>query len=691
MSKESKHGRPLDQKAKLTSYWRLLAYVKPYKWRLVVGIAAGIIASGSMFGGLMMLPQLVKGVDISSPETAAESRAAAARIVKTLEQAKDESAAEKEKAVEHLLTKPEEKGSLRESIGKTEARLQRFLPASWNTHVKYADGHVILVLFGKTVLDLPSEDQAGKMTWQFFSIFALGFVLLWAIRNLFIFINHYYMRWVGTKVVTDLRQQAFRKLMSQSMRFFGKMDIGQMISRTTNDTTAMEAAVANSIADATRCPLEVLACILAIVLASLKYNNWLLPLILFVGLPFCVLPVAIISRKIRKIYRKSFQQIAVVVQRMHEVLSGIIVVKAYHTEDRETARFSAINNRYFMIVVKALRNQLFMAPLMETVAVTSTLVFLVFSYSQGVTLTELVQLLAPCFLAYTPIKALSKVFSNIQRSMAAADRYFQLLDIDTSLKEKPDAVALTQFNDKIQFEKVTFAYDQRKILDGIDLTIPKGHVVAVVGTTGSGKTTIANLIARFYDVDDGRVLIDGHDVRDVRIDSLRDQIGIVSQEAILFNDTIANNIAYGVPNASREQIIEAAKQANAHTFITDGRHPNGYETVVGEKGFLLSGGEKQRVSIARAILRNPPILILDEATSALDTVTERLVQDALTKVMANRTVFAIAHRLSTIKNANRIIVLDNGHIIESGTHDELLALGGKYKKLYDTQFSRGEE
>lgn len=679
------------KKKDFVSYTRLLKYAKPYKWRLTIGILSGLIASGSLFGGLMMLPQLMKGVDLASPETIRENQQAAVKIVNVLEKNPTLTTSEKTKEVTSILISPEQskKSDLKRSVDKINKRLS-ILPDSWDVKVLYHEGTVTLSAFGKSLFSLPAENKSGKMTWQFFSIFALGFVVLWAIRNLFVFLNHYCMRWVGTKVVADLRQAAFEKLTGQSLRFFGHVDIGQMISRTTNDTAAMEAAVSNSIADATRCPLEVIACAAAIVIASMQYQNWLLPVILFIGLPLCMVPLLIITRKIRKIYREAFQQIAEVVQCMHEVLSGIIVVKAYHAERRENDKFGKINHSYFKTVVRALKQQLFMQPLMEVVAVAATLVFLVFSYSQGVTLTELVQLLAPCFLAYAPIKALSKVMSNVQRSMAAADRYFELLDVDTALQEAENPVVFKEFRQGIQFENVTFAYGQKKILNGIDLTIPKGHVVAVVGETGSGKTTIANLIARFYDVNGGRVLIDGVDIRNIDVASLRDQIGIVTQEAFLFNDTIANNIAYGVPNAEREQIIEAAKLANAHAFITDGRHAEGYDTVVGEKGFLLSGGEKQRVSIARAILRNPPILILDEATSALDTVTEKLVQDALTKVMANRTVFAIAHRLSTIKHANLIIVLNQGKIVEAGTHDELIALNGKYKKLHDTQFGRME-
>ena len=682
--KKEKYTKPLP----ISIYWRLLKYVKPYKWRLTIGILAGLLASGSMFGGIMVLPQLVKGVNVVSPETMEQNRRTAVKIIRKLDEVPKQNYEARENAVEAVLNEPSGRGVLEHNVDKTEKKLQKFLPASWNIHVIYDQGTVVLQMFGKNVIGIPAETRTGKMTWQFFALFAFFFVVLWAIRNLFIFINHYYMRWVGIRVVTDLRLAAFRTLMDQSLSFFGRIDIGQMISRTTNDTTVMETAVANSIADATRCPMEIATCVIAVCIASSRFNNWMLPLILMLGLPLCMVPLVLISRRIRNIFRRAFEQIAVVVQRMHEVLSGIVVVKAYHAEEREIANFGQVNRKYFKTLVKALKSQLFMQPLMETVAVTATLVFLVYSYSQEVTLGDLVQLLAPIFLAYQPIKQLAKVFSNVQRSMAAADRYFELLDMHTALVEKPDAFELASFNDRIQLENVTFAYGDRTILDGISLTIPKGHMVAVVGSTGSGKTTIANLIARFYDVNSGRVLIDGHDVRDISIDSLRRQIGIVSQTPILFNDTIASNIAYGVPDAPREAIIEAAKLVNAHEFITDGRHPEGYDTVVGEKGFKLSGGEQQRVTIARAVLRNPSILILDEATSALDTATERQVQEALSRAMKNRTVFAIAHRLSTIKNANLIIVLDHGHIIESGTHEELLAKGGKYRELYDTQFSK---
>ncbi|MFA7231926.1 MAG: ABC transporter ATP-binding protein, partial [Victivallaceae bacterium] len=533
---------------------------------------------------------------------------------------------------------------------------------------------------------IPITNKAGRIAWQIFAIYVIVFVLAWTLKNIATYINHYFTRWVGAKVITDLRNEIFESLLRQSLRFYGKMDVGHLISRCTNDTAAIESSIANTIADATRCPIEIMACAAAIIVASMQFHNYFLLGLLFVGMPLVVLPVIILGRRVRKIYKSSFAKIAEVVSRMHEVFTGIIVIKAYNTEETEISRFKAVNRKYFRTVVKALRPQLLMAPLMEVVAVTSTLVFLIYSYSQEVTLTQLAALLAPAFMAYTPIKSLAKVVTYIQRSMAAADRYFAMIDTNTQLAEKPDAIELKDFEKEISFNDVTFAYDERKILDGVSFKIKKGSVVAVVGETGSGKTTIANLIARFYDVDDGSVTIDGTDVRDFQVKSLHRHIGIVTQDAILFNDTVANNIAYGCPDATREQIMEAAMQANAHDFIVDGRHREGYDTEVGDKGFKLSGGEKQRVAIARAILKNPPILILDEATSALDTVTERLVQEALNRVMENRTVFAIAHRLSTIKHADMIIVLKQGKIVERGTHQELIAHSGVYRRLHDTQF-----
>ncbi len=677
----SKHENEREFKAQ--SYWRLLAYTKPYRLRLTIGILAGFLVGGSLLFSLLLIPKMV---GVIAPGDSKEERTAwseqSRAVVAAIEADSSLTSEQRMAMVMEILHPEDDDPELTRMVAQVNDYAARYnLPAQASKNT--------LTVTWPWRWEIPLTNVDGQLSWQLFAVYMAAFVLVWFLKNLATYINHYCTRWVGARVVADLRNYIFRKLLDQSLRFYGKMDIGHLISRCTNDTSAIENSVSNTIADATRCPIEILACVGALVYFSLKLNNYMLLVVLLVGVPLIVLPVAILGRKIRKVYKSSFARIAEVISRMHEVFTGILVVKAYHTEETENRRFEQVNRRYFKLVVRAMRLQLLVSPLMEVVAVSGTMVFLLFAYSQGTTLSQLAGLLAPAFMVYQPIKSLSKVVSDLQRSMAAADRYFAIMDTDTSLVEKPDAVELKDFRDAIHFENVVFAYDQRKILDDVSLDIPKGSVVAVVGETGSGKTTIANLIARFYDVDSGRVAIDAVDVRDYTIESLRRQIGIVTQDAILFNDTIANNIAYGCPSATREQIEEAAKQANAHKFIVDGRHRDGYDTEVGEKGFKLSGGEKQRIAIARAILRNPPILILDEATSALDTVTERLVQEALTRVMANRTVFAIAHRLSTIQNANRIIVLNQGKIIESGTHQELLALNGTYKKLHDTQFSRG--
>ncbi len=642
---------------KRQSYLRLVRYARPYWFRLGIGIVAGMVVGGSLLVSLLLIPQLIGVVDPTAADSAGKEKVVAAPSELEVRDPK-----------------------LAQMLSSAEGYLRKYrIPAS----IEGTTLHVRWPVEASVELTLPS----GKAAWPIFAAYCAVLIVAWGFKNLGTYINHYYTRWVGNKVVADMRNEVFEKLLGQSMRYYGNMDVGHLISRCTNDTSAIEHSVSETIADLTNCPLQILACLTAVLLACRDQQNYALVVILLLGVPLIVLPIAIMGRKIRKTYKSTYARIAEVMSRMHEVFTGIRVVKACHTEALEVNRFRAVNRRYFRDVVKALKLQLLLSPLMESVAVAGSLVFLVYSFSQGTTLTQLAALMAPAFLAYRPIKDLSKVAAYIQRSMAAADRYFALIDMDTSLPEKADGPVLEGFRDKIELKDVVFAYAERKILDGVSFEIPKGSMVAVVGETGSGKSTIANLIARFYDVDEGAILLDGVDVRDYRIESLRKHIGVVTQDAILFNDTIAANIAYGCPEATREEIENAARLANAHSFITDGRHADGYDSEVGDKGFRLSGGEKQRVSIARAILRNPPILILDEATSALDTVTEKLVQEALGRVMANRTVFAIAHRLSTIRHADLILVLENGKIVESGTHDALLAHGGRYRKLHDTQFS----
>ena len=666
------------------SYWRLLKYTGRYWKRLTIGLTAGFLVGGSLLAGLLAVPQLLESVNPTSNREIRISEEAA-QLLETVEKDPGWQAMDRRKKLETIeLAINPFKGEADPELAKTLAKLRKY---SERYHLPLEVGKTELTVTWPKRTAMPIFQKDGTLGWQVFALYAFFFVLVWTFKNLASYINHYCMRWVGAKVIADMRNEVFASLTRQSLAFYGGIDIGHLISRCTNDTSAIENAVAESVSDLTRCPVEIGACATAIVLISLEYNNYLLLFILLLGTPALVLPVMIISRRIRRVYRDSFAKIAELMSRMHEVFTSILVVKAYNMEEAECEKFRIANRRYVRTVIRALKLQLLMEPLMETVAVAGTLAFLVYAYSHHVTITQLTALIVPAFMAYQPIKKLSKLAAGIQRSMAAADRYFALIDTHTELPEKADGIEFTEFRDAIVFDDVVFGYDERNILDHISFAIPKGSVVAVVGETGSGKTTIANLIARFYDVRSGSVKIDGIDVRDYRGASLRRMIGIVSQEALLFNTTIAENIAYGCPDATREEIIDAARQANADTFITDGRHPEGYDTQVGEKGFRLSGGEKQRMAIARAILKNPPILILDEATSALDTVTERLVQNALNHVMNNRTVFTIAHRLSTIRNADLIIVLQKGRIVERGTHGELLRMNGVYKRLHDTQFA----
>lgn len=612
-------------------FWRLLRRTRPYRARLIVGIVAGFLVGGSIFGILANVEGLLLPLAGGGQAVAEES----------VDDGEDIS----------------EGGRL------TKASV-------------WLEQH-----------NVPLQTPDGRMTWQglLASIFLLPLSV--ALKAVATFLNRYCMRWVGSRVVTDLRNEMFDHLEHQSLSFFGKSDVGQLISRTTNDASVVEHIIAGTISDASRAPFEILFAAVFVVIFSLQRG--MLPLVMGMLLifPLCVMPIVILGRLVKRHTRGALERISVVVSRMHETFTGIRVVKAFDMEAAESARFQKINNGYFRALIRALRAELLMTPLMESVAILLAIGFFIVCYIRDIPLSMIAPVGIACVMVYKPVKQLARVNANIQRGAAALGRIFELLDEDTRLPIADPAVVVDGFDDKVVFDGVSFAYAAAgdPVLSDIELEVSKGTVVALVGETGSGKSTLANLLARFYDPVDGRVLLDGVDLRETDPTSLRKLIGIVTQETVLFNDTVAANISYGTPDATREQIEEAARQANAHDFIV--ADPDGYDRVVGEKGFVLSGGERQRVAIARAILKNPPILILDEATSALDTVTEKMVQEAISRVMAHRTVFAIAHRLSTIRHADQICLLDKGRIVERGTHDELYEVAGRYRTLCDMQFS----
>lgn len=603
----------------LVTFKRLLKFTAPYKVRLWTGVVAGLISGGTLF-----------------------------LIFRSM----------------HVLIAP------LEGAGAADNESSE-------------DGATMYIEFAR-LLGIEAEQADGSMTWQFMLITMTGLIACCFVKALFTYINRYCMRWVGARVVADIRNKLFATLQQQSLKFYGKCDIGALISRNTNDTAAVERAVSSSIADLTRAPAELLALAAFVLTYSVNHDIIELTISFFVVIPLCVVPILVLGRRIKKYSHYYLSRISDLVSRMHETFTGIRVIKAFHTEEQEAARFYQQNRDYFRNVLKAMRAELLMTPLMEFVGVICVCLFMVLCYAKGIRLSEIIPMGAAALMAYQPMKRIAKINNELQRSSAAGERIFEMLGLDDILPEASSPVAITRFENHIVFDHVAFSYepDDDPLISDIYFEIPKGEVVAFVGSTGSGKTTLANLLARFYDPTGGKITIDGVDLRDIEIASLRKLIGVVGQDAILFNDTIANNIAYGSSDATREQIEDAARQANVHDFIID--EPDGYDTVVGDKGSRLSGGQCQRVAIARAILRNPQILILDEAMSALDTVTEQLVQEQLSKLMENRTVFAIAHRLSTVRDANCIFVIDDGAIVEQGTHDELMAKNGHYRKLADS-------
>ncbi len=491
---------------------------------------------------------------------------------------------------------------------------------------------------------------------------------------------------VRTGVVRDIRNQLYRKITSLPLGFFSEERKGDIIARMSGDVQEIENSIMSSLDMLFKNPILIIAYFSTLIIIS-----WQLTLFTIIFVPIFGWFMGFVGRKLKARSITAQSLWSDTMSQVEETLGGLRIIKAFCAEEKMNSRFDRINSEYRNHIKRVNIRQQMAHPMSEFLGTVMIVIVLWFG---GVLVLNNQTIEAPTFIYYLiilysiiqPLKDFSKAGYNIPKGLVSMERVDKILLAESDIKEKENPQHISSFDHTIEFRHVSFRYGEQWVLRDINLTIEKGKTIALVGQSGGGKSTMVDLIPRYYDVQEGEVLIDGINVKDLDIHDLRQLIGNVNQEAILFNDTFFNNIAFGVEGATMEQVIEAAKIANAHDFIMS--QPEGYDRIVGEKGFALSGGERQRIAIARAILRNPPILILDEATSALDTVTERLVQDALTNLMKNRTVFAIAHRLSTIRNADLILVMDHGKIVERGTHDELYALNGVYRKLCDMQHQK---
>lgn len=515
----------------------------------------------------------------------------------------------------------------------------------------------------------------------------IAVVLIYAAKGLCSYGQTVLMNRIGLRVVADLRNKLYQQIQKQSLSFFTKHPTGVLMSRITNDVGALQGAVSDAVTSMFKDTFSLIGLVFVIF-----YRDWKMAVIAMFIFPLIIYPIAKFGKKMRSLATRSQITMGALSTLLHETISGTRIVKAFGMEDYENRRFSEENERFFRLNIKAVSINAASSPFMEFLGGIGIAVIVLYGGLQvikgGATPGTFFSFLAALILLYEPVKRLTNVNNTIQQGIAGAERVFSIIDMEPEIINSEQAVPLPGISRGIDIENVTFRYEETAVLKNINLSIKSGEVVAFVGMSGGGKTTLVNLIPRFYDVSAGRLLIDGHDVRDVTIESLRGQIAMVTQQTILFNDTVKNNIAYGDIQRSEEEIIQAARAAYAHDFIM--QLPLGYDTIIGEQGTKLSGGERQRISIARAILKDAPILILDEATSSLDTEAEIEVQKALDNLMAGRTTLVIAHRLSTIRNADRIIVLVNGKIVEEGTHEYLLDRKGEYFKLYQMQFSEDE-
>ena len=540
------------------------------------------------------------------------------------------------------------------------------------------------------VIDLVSKFNAMPR-FEILNMLLIGLVILTCVKAAAEYAYTYSMSEMSHRVTRDLRSAVYEKILRLPLKFFGHARSGALVSRITYDTGIVRDAISEGLKDLLFQPVELVAYIIVLFSVQIVFSipGYFLLIICFV-LPLMVYPIMRLGKRLKKISRQSQEQMAEIHSSLFESISGMRVVQAFGMEEYEKKRFKGFNWAYYRTMMLQIARLTAVPVLTDVVLIACASLVIWFGGREviyrGMSPGAFIAFLAALFSLSRPFKRLSRLHSLNQSAITAAERIFDLLDTPEEVAEPENAVFVGGLRDRIEFKNVSFAYEpEKQVLRDVNLSIGVGEIVALVGPSGTGKSTLANLVPRFYDPVSGDVTIDGTPLRRVSLKSLRHQIAVVTQDVILFNDTIASNIAYGRSDVPQSAIEDAARVANAHEFIK--KLPNGYQTLVGDRGFKLSGGEKQRVAIARAVFKNPPILILDEATSALDSENEKLVQIAIGNLMKGRTVLVIAHRLSTIRNATRIIVLENGRIIEQGTHDELVRRDGPYRKIYEMQIA----
>lgn len=547
-----------------------------------------------------------------------------------------------------------------------------------------AAGNLYIPWIIKDMIDEVLADKNGTMlNW-----IAASIIAIFIVRGLFWYGQNYLMSYVGQSVIIDIRAAVFKKLQRLSVSFYDKNKTGTIMSYVTNDVNALQSAMVENTIEMITEGFILIGSVVAMI-----YLDWRLTLFTVCTFPVVLWFMEFFGKKIRKTGGRLQECTADITSVLQESVASARVIKSFVREDYEVDRFDVENKANFRANMKNAQLMATLTPVVELVAAIGVTMIIWYGGNNvingTITAGSLVAFLTYAVNISNPIKRLTRVIGNIQKALAAAQRVFMIIDMPEEIAESRDAKQLPEVSGKVEFQNVSFAYnDKGNVITDLSFSVKPGEVIAIVGPSGAGKSTIANLLPRFYDVNKGDIKIDGHSVREVTLDSLREQVGIVPQETMLFNGSVYNNILYGRLDATKEEIEAAAKAANAHDFIM--QLTDGYETKLGDRGVNLSGGQRQRIAIARAILKNPRILILDEATSALDTESERVVQEALDRLMVGRTSFVIAHRLSTVKNADKILVLEKGNLVESGTHDELLALDGLYAHLYKIQYRNKE-